>query len=678
MTDLRASSLAAVLSVGLTAGLAAVVPAQAQLQFAGSAAVGASVELAVAGGPAGGSMAVLLSPTVGQARIGSFETDCFALSAAGLVWLDLPLSAQGAARLRIPIPAAASLAGVYLAGLGLAIAPGAPRTNCASFLIVPAAAGPELLETFDDRAGAAPDLAAFDWAGSVRGAARPGRVGGSGRLGSFDPGLGTPVGGVMVFRTEDQLIPGSATLSGAPLRVTDGVFEFLDFAIPAGVAVRFEGPFPARILVAGDARIDGVLDVSASDLEVGDGTPGLERGQAGGPGGAGAGAGGAGGDLPSLAAGLVDGQPGEDLRAPPGGAHALSTGGSGGRGSPAWPVAADPAAVRYAFFGFYSNQIAGGGGGGGHLAPGGSGRILAERPPTGGSGISGSGGAALGPPGTRSGSRADLLIAGAGGGGAGVHPYDSLAPQVVWTRGGGGGGGGGALLLAVGGDLTIGPAAALRADGGAGSARTDQHGAFLAPGGGGSGGTILVQVGGVFRNDGEVSARGGAGGRTEDLRLTLGTAVAGGDGAPGRIRVEGRLEPGLGGFEPPVEVGVLDDRDPWTLGASVWRSVPPGADPSALRYELHSVQDALPVVYSDEPGAGVGPARRGSAPVLLWTRFGQRDALGQLVPGTVGPWTEGSAAAEPGANAVQFLIGFDRGLSGPAADLRVETVRLRF
>ena len=90
----------------------------------------------------------------------------------------------------------------------------------------------ERLVRRDDLASAGP------WTGGLR----PGRLGGRGLLGDFDPTLGTADGpNRFVFDTDDQLIPGSHTLTGNDIRITDGVFEFASFVIPAGVTVAFRG-----------------------------------------------------------------------------------------------------------------------------------------------------------------------------------------------------------------------------------------------------------------------------------------------------------------------------------------------------------------------------------------------------------------------------------------------------
>ncbi len=652
------------------------------LRFRGSGSLGTGVDAVVLGGPGAVPFALLLAPEVGSVVLPFFASDCLSVR-GGLFVIDLPLNGRGAAQARIDLPLDTRLQGVYLAAQGVAGTPGLPGTNCASFVAVGAPAAAELVETFDGGLGHDPDLGAVAWPSDVVGVIRPGTFGGSARLGSFDPAHGTLRDGAYVFRTDGQTFPASATLTGAPIRVRDGLFEFLDFVVPAGVTVRFEGDVPARILVTGAVRIDGVLDCGGLSQPIASGAVGETMGQAGGIPGPGGGAGGAGGDLASVPEGSVDGRPGGDARALPGAALDGLLSGTGGAGSSAWPLAADPLAVRYDFLGLFSNQFAGGGGGGGGARLSGApGTTLATRAPGAGVGPHAGGGGHWLTASSIADPRIDLLIGGSGGGGSGVHAYDSVVPSPRFVPGSGGGGGGGAVLIACAGDFAVGPQGELHADGGDGAARTDADGLLRAPAGGGGGGTVLLQVRGSFSNQGRIGALGGAGGRAEDLRLTPGTAVAAGDGAPGRVILEvpGPLPaPGALGLIEPAPLGqdirVLNSVDLQSVAASTWFALPPGADPALLAYEVYTVQDALSVRYTDL-GGGAGPVRAGATPVVLFTRFAELDAAGAVL--STSPWRVGSAVAMPGANAVQFVLRFDRGLSGQPSDLRVEAVRLKF
>jgi len=263
----------------------------------------------------------------------------------------------------------------------------------------------------------------------------------------------------------------------------DGVFNFTSVNIPAGVTVRFERNTlntPVRILVSGNATIDGVIDLSGQpSAPVGtagdgviadDGLPGL-----GGPGGFDGGRG---------------GEPGTSGFA---GAQGIGPGG----GFPSlWQIT-------------WSGVLYGcGGGGGGFGANGGIGRYFG--PEISICNQSAAGGPAYGN------ERLAPLIGGAGGGGAAGG--GSFA-------GSGGGGGGGAILLAVSGTLAVN--GSIRANGGnAGAAAGAGTGGM---GGGGAGGGIRL-IATTLSGNGAITATGGKGVSTDFTH--------GGGAAPGRIRLE--------------------------------------------------------------------------------------------------------------------------------------------
>lgn len=113
---------------------------------------------------------------------------------------------------------------------------------------------------------------------------------------------------------------------------------------------------------------------------------------------------------------------------------------------------------------------------------------------------------------------------------------ESIFPTPAWVSGAGGGAGGGALRAVVAGDVTVTSTGRIRVEGGEGG-RSDGSGALAASGGGGgSGGTIFIGTGETVTVDvgGQISAAGGLGG-------ALGFGNAGGDGSPGRIRLENAL-----------------------------------------------------------------------------------------------------------------------------------------
>lgn len=102
-----------------------------------------------------------------------------------------------------------------------------------------------------------------------------------------------------------------------------------------------------------------------------------------------------------------------------------------------------------------------------------------------------------------------------------------------WVPGAGGGAGGGALRLVTASDISVTTSGMVLAEGGRGGEST-QAGATASSGGGGAaGGSIFLGAGRsvTVSGSGRISAAGGAGGGT-------GTAVKGGQGATGRIRIE--------------------------------------------------------------------------------------------------------------------------------------------
>lgn len=129
---------------------------------------------------------------------------------------------------------------------------------------------------------------------------------------------------------------------------------------------------------------------------------------------------------------------------------------------------------------------------------------------TGAAGINGTAGATNGGAGGAAGS-AGIGAGQAGGGGAGNSPG-------AGANGAGGahtdatGGGGGTIYLIVGGNLTIGGAGVITANGANGGAATAGAGVNSAGGGGAGGGRIVVLYAGTLSNSGTIRANGGAGG----------------------------------------------------------------------------------------------------------------------------------------------------------------------
>jgi hypothetical protein len=355
------------------------------------------------------------------------------------------------------------------------------------------------------------------------GALRPGEIGGPGVLGDFvaaDGRLLGTVNGVTSYEwsTEAQVIPGSRTLNGQALTVTDGVFRFASFWIRPNERIVFVGRNPAQIHVSGVALVEGMLDASAPSQPgnfIGDPfnpptDPNRGRGQAGGLGGPGGQQGGGGANSPAAPAWprKVDGDPGQDVFLPPQHPYTANRVGTGGRGSLAWPPNADPLLVCFRFAGNQISLMLQGGGGGGSLyaVPGqvGTTRIVSgalnnpcELGPD--SGVSHA--LFTGPVQQVVPGEVQFLIGGAGGGGGGTQPIDSFSSRspITWRAGGGGGGGGGALLVRAGSVLATLPGGVILARGGDGPLIPTllpgtNYAGRATPGGGGSGGSLVLQA----------------------------------------------------------------------------------------------------------------------------------------------------------------------------------------
>lgn len=169
---------------------------------------------------------------------------------------------------------------------------------------------------------------------------------------------------------------------------------------------------------------------------------------------------------------------------------AAGSAGNGGDGHAYGGGAGGGGGFGYTLSGLGSDSISGGGGAG---SPGGAGGVA---------GVLNAAGTAVG--------------SGAGGIGAGA-PNGTGSP--------GGTGVGGIIILIVGGNLTIGAAGLIVADGLAG-------GAGGAGGGGSGGGSILVLYGGSLSNVGTIRANGGAGGAGSGNYTT----ETGGNGGAGSIQ----------------------------------------------------------------------------------------------------------------------------------------------
>lgn len=626
------------------------------------------------------------------------------LALQNVIPLALPMPVPGSLTLTVP-PALSPAAPIWMQVLRLPIGVGAPRlSEVVGVAPTPTMPG-QVVETFDSDANLDAARSSGTWS---LGVARPGPIGGIGRLGSFDWTLGREVApGVFEFDTTGQVFPASSTLFGAPVLVADGQFDFTDLSIPAGITVRFVGERPVVLRVRGDATIDGAIDVSGANVSAGFhaksprsplGQPPIgANGQPGSAGGPGAGDGGRGADA-CLGGGAVgsefDGAPGEDLMPPLLSAYRGHVTGTGGPGGRVWPASGRRSAVVFNLFFTFTGQVPAGAGGGGYLTPGGVGRAIEtftsvasdlQTDTPGGTSV----GFRLAPPGV--GTLHHYLVGGSGGGGGGSHVLNMTTSEVNgdtvfapsgWRAGAGGAGGGGAIGLRIGGDLAIGTSGAVVGSGGDGAFYDSHTFGPPSPGGGGSGGSVLLQVARTVAQHGVIEVAGGTGGRLRHPQFNGEYAEAvGGDGAPGYVRLElpgGAALSQLGTVVGPSiageNVGVLTDRDVKTGQVSEWYHVRSAVPPNWQHYTLAASVNGLQVVFSDDPTLG-NPATGPGVPVQLWVQGARLDIAGQPI-GEPGPWRPYVRdLALDDANGFRFMLLFDRTVS---SDTTVEDLRVAF
>lgn len=531
-----------------------------------------------------------------------------------------------------------------------------------------------ITESFDDTKN-------LDWAVSGAswgaGGLRPGRLGDSGVLGTLEV-----LSGTQTINTNSQLFPGTQTLTGSPITVTDGVFRFDRIRIAAGATLRLTGTNPARFLARGGITVDGKIEANGE-------TPAPHNGQAtattGGPGGKGVLSGGSGGQGGSRSGyGSIDGLPGADLAVPPGHPRAAQAAGTGGKGSPANPAGADPNKVTFnGFYGYYSQQVSGGGGGGSFFTLGtkGSSTVPEIQFPQ-DIGPGGNPGALFPvlPLDAFTPSSLQMLIGGSGGGGAGVHAAESSSFSTKeWHPSAGGGGGGGALLLQAGGDLYLTSTCSIEARGGSGGGAVAGTGAAV--GGGGSGGSVLIQAARTASFAGAVNVSGGVG--PTSTGATVNWKSLGGNGGAGYIRVEhDPMLPhtSLTGFVPAATAensGLLAETNPVTGATSLWYNTFQ-VKVTWLRVEIKAKEGTQAVTYSDNASAGK-LMTFGVTPIAL---FAQGAVLDQnSKPTSITPWTQQVATLNtslPLPLAIRFTVILDTTKLLPGQSLEIEEIKILY
>ncbi len=557
---------------------------------------------------------------------------------------------------------------------------GKPATG-ATFTFTTAAGSTSEVPLIENFANAA-QLDARYSSGSWSNGATPGQIGGDGGHGDFDVTDGTLVGGVYEWNTDNQTIPAIRTLSGQNETVTDGVFRFSRFVLPAGLTMRWIGSKPARVFVRGEVDIAGTIEANGGSFTVEYSGEINALGQAGAFGGAGGGRGGKGANQGNGVANqtLFDGQNGEDVRLVAGHAYAAQAVGTGGKGAKQYPTSGANSAVTFNGKTGFSAQVTAGGGGGGFAQAGTAGRVVRTNNNTGEHGPPGAGGkqfnlSALVPFGPST--QDHFLVGGSGGGGGGSHPFFSVVGFYYWRSGAGGAGGGGAIGIRAGGNLLVRGSALLQATGGSGFVGTTYLTQPPGPGGGGSGGSAVLQAGGDADVLGSIDVDGGTGGGWNEASY-FELEHYGGDGSPGFVRVEqsGGL-PNVGGaVSGSLSTGTLSDQDQVVGCQSKLYNTRQIFSPLYLRYEIQATEDGTNVFYSDDP-TWAGPSgfqnagiASGSTPIRLFVEGATvQPATGQILS-TTNKWRV-FVAPQPGpdddlnddlANAYRFALLFDRTL----------------
>lgn len=543
------------------------------------------------------------------------------------------------------------------------------------------------------------------------GAVTPAAFGGDGRHGSFDPRLGSQIApNHYEWDTDNQLIPATNTLSGVAELVSDGVFQFTDLVLPAGVTVDFVGSQPVRLLVRGQVQIAGRLRSNGAAMTTFNARGATSTpqpfidGQPGGRPGAGGGRGGNGGNEcrgtgPIVINGVTvtDGQPGDDVQLLAGHAYATQAAQTGGRGSPMNPPSGTATPNSLPIVGAYRSFFSPGGGGGGYRGPGSS----AVTAPLLGLQVGPAPAAGIGfslfpfpPAGQPTGysSLQHFLVGGSGGGGGGSHPFSTLTVGDTYLAGAGGSGGGGAIAVRAGGNLQVAGNASIEARGGAGVlirgndgiTQSNVNWGIASPGGGGSGGSILLQSAADVTVAGELRTDGGDGSRTGQVFLSLINANSqAGAGANGNFRLEARGNLQLTGntvpaFTPGENDGPLLDRDNQSGSRSLWLRPATSELPYYLRYELLVDIGGQTVLFSDDPSRSALAADDPQGIVYLRMQGAQVDDFtGEVLPATQGPWRHRLAPGGDSLNRDRAeAVRFDLVLSSSATPFTVRELRI--
>lgn len=568
-------------------------------------------------------------------------------------------------------------------------------------------------ESFANDVGMARDVSGGTWTGGV---ATPARIGGSGVLGEFSFLNGTPVPGqpnTYEIRTDNFTVPANQTLFGdQSITVTDGVFEFSKFEVPAGIRVIFRGPHPARILVRGECLIEGEVGADGANAATnfrGESTlpnTGV-AGQAGGIGGAGGGDGGQGADgCSGTGPGPnFNGRPGEPATAAAASGYTPQLAGTAGPGSLLFPATGLRTSVTFALLNAISAQATSGGTGGSLFGAGEQGSVQQTFAPN----LPQDRNAPAAPstplgfvalPGGVS-SLDHFLVGGAGGGGAGSHVLNMLTSDINAARGfvagRGGSGAGGAIAFRSGHAIEIASGARVTARGAGGLLDNTNSGnsnvGAPAMGGAGSGGTVMFQLERLtnFSQSGTIDVSGGARNTLSLFRINSTAIIHGGAGGHGAVRAEAVTAPSqtdLGTIVgPPVFdpsfVGALDpsEGDARTGCTSTWRSSRQLFAPLWRHYRLTVRVAGVPIVYSDDP-QNFNPADSDTLPIQIFFQGADVNPTNGTINGEPGPWRSymNGSNGRPSVNlddasGFRFMLMFNRSVE---SDVVVEDLEVFF